>query len=48
MSLFGFSTGALAPGDFRRALELLRGVDADAVELSTLREQELPSLMPLV
>ena len=42
MSLFGFSTGALALGDFRRALELLQGVDADAVELSALREKELP------
>ena len=45
MSLFGFSTGALALGDFRRALELLKGVDADAVELSALREKELPDLM---
>ena len=45
MSLFGFSTGALALGDLRRALELLQGVDADAVELSALREMELPDLM---
>ena len=45
MPLFGFSTGALALGDFRRGLELLRGVDADAVELSALREHELPALM---
>jgi hypothetical protein len=40
--LFGFSTGVLALGDFRRSLELLQGVDADAVELSALRETELP------
>jgi hypothetical protein len=45
MSLHGFSTGALALRDFRRALRLLRGVDADAVELSALRETELPDLM---
>jgi hypothetical protein len=45
MPLFGFSTGALALGDFQRALRLLRGVDADAVELSALRETELPVLM---
>jgi hypothetical protein len=45
MSLFGFSTGALALGDFRRALRLLQSVDADAVELSALRETELPDLM---
>lgn len=45
MRAFGFSTGALALGDFRRGLELLRGTDADAVELSALREDELPLLM---
>ena len=45
MRLIGFSTGALAFGDFRRGLELLRETDARAVELSALREQELPPLM---
>lgn len=38
----GFSTGALAQGDFRRALELLESAPhATAVELSALREGEL-------
>ena len=45
MRLIGFSTGALAFGDFRRGLELLRETDARAVELSALREHELPPLM---
>lgn len=45
MLLFGFSTGALALGDFRRGLDLLRQTDATAVELSALREHELPILM---
>lgn len=45
MRAFGFSTGALALGDFRRGLELLQGIEADAVELSALREDELPLLM---
>jgi len=45
MRLVGFSTGALALGDFRKGLELLRGTDAQAVELSALREHELPSLV---
>lgn len=45
MRLFGFSTGALAFGDFRKGLELLRGTAAQAVELSALREHELPVLM---
>ena len=41
----GFSTGALAKGDFRAALKLLTVCDAGAIELSALREHELPSLM---
>lgn len=45
MGAFGFSTGALALGDFRRALAMLRDSDAEAVELSALRERELPALM---
>lgn len=45
MFVFGFSTGALALGDFRRALGLLHGTDARAVELSALRDHELPRLM---
>lgn len=40
----GFSTGAVAKGDFRRALEALRRARVPAVELSALREHELPGL----
>jgi len=43
--VFGFSTGALAQGDFRKGLDILRGTSAQAVELSALREGELPTLM---
>lgn len=45
MRSIGFSTGALAKGDFRRGIELQRG-DARlrAIELSALRDHELPSL----
>jgi len=45
MRSIGFSTGALAKGDFRAALRLLASCDVDAIELSALREHELPSLM---
>ncbi len=45
MRSIGFSTGALALGDFRRGLELLAGRGVRAVELSALRENELPGLM---
>ena len=41
MRTFGISTGALAYGDFRRALEMLRRYDTNAVELSALRQPEL-------
>ena len=41
----GFSTGALALGDFRSALHMLEGHNCPAVELSALREAELPGLM---
>jgi hypothetical protein len=41
----GFSTGSLALGDFAAALDSLRASDATAVELSALRESELPPLM---
>lgn len=40
----GFSTGALAKGDFERAILLLRQAQVHAVELSALRENELPRL----
>src|SRR5271169_4744734 len=42
--IIGFSTGAIAKGDFRRALDSLRKTHVSAVELSALREQELPEL----
>ncbi len=45
MRTIGFSTGALALGDFDRGLQLLSGSYAKAVELSALRELELPTLM---
>jgi hypothetical protein len=45
MRCIGFSTGALARGDFRRALEMLDGKNVCAVELSALRHDEL---LPLV
>lgn len=41
----GFSTGALAKGDFVSALKALAALRVSAVELSALREDELPSLM---
>jgi hypothetical protein len=42
--IIGFSTGAIAKGDFRRALDLLKNAHVPAVELSALREHELPEL----
>jgi hypothetical protein len=48
MRPFGFSTGALACGDFRRALEMLRTCPTPAIELSALRLPELDPLMEAV
>jgi len=45
MHLLGFSTGALALGDFRRGIDLQRIPGVNAIELSALREPELPSLI---
>jgi len=45
MNSIGFSTGALARGDFRSALNMLSSVETDAVELSALRDHELVPLM---
>ncbi len=45
MRPIGFSTGALAKGDFRRALRLLSGFCVNAVELSALRIDELEPLI---
>jgi hypothetical protein len=44
----GFSTGALAFGDFRKALTLLHAQPCPVVELSALRDVELPTLMAAV
>jgi len=41
----GFSTGAIAYADFKRALELLRGEAVTCVELSALRFQEADPLL---
>lgn len=45
MRAFGFSTGALALGDVERALDMLAGHAVAAIELSALRDHELPRLM---
>src|SRR5260370_19332691 len=45
MRPIGFSTGALAYGDFRHGLEILRHIQKGAVELSALRERELAPLV---
>ena len=49
MKPIGFSTGALAKGDFARGLAMQRNVPRiDAVELSALRDRELPALVDAV
>jgi hypothetical protein len=45
MKRIGFSTGALARGDFRLALQMLSDKNARAVELSALRQDELAPLV---
>jgi hypothetical protein len=45
MKRIGFSTGALARGDFRLALQMLSDKKANAVELSALRQDELAPLV---
>ena len=45
MRAFGFSTGAVAKGDFQLALRLLDLVSIDAVELSALRTSELQPII---
>ena len=45
MQPIGFSTGALAKGDFRKALQIIQDNDIDVVELSCLRLNELGPLM---
>lgn len=48
MRPIGFSTGALARGDVRRALEMLKGRSVQTVELSALRQEELQPLVEQV
>src|ERR1700733_6322141 len=45
MRSIGFSTGALALGDFRAALHMLADKNSSAVELSALRQHELAPLV---
>jgi len=45
MRTVGFSTGTLARGDYRRALEMLSDKPVNAVELSALRQDELRPLV---
>lgn len=45
MAPIGFSTGAVAYGDFRVAINLLSPTRATAIELSALREAELPAML---
>lgn len=45
MRPIGFSTGALAGADFRRALQMLKDEPGDSVELSALRYAELKPLL---
>ena len=45
MNSIGFSTGAVARGDYQAALALLRREGVRAVELSALRLSELSSLV---
>ncbi len=45
MASVGFSTGALAKGDFRRGIELQRRPAITAIELSALRVGELDDLL---
>jgi hypothetical protein len=45
MRPIGFSTGALAYGEFRHGLAVLRGKHTVTVELSALREKELAPLV---
>jgi hypothetical protein len=48
MRTIGFSTGALARGDYERGLQLQRRPGVNAVELSALRETELGGLLAAI
>lgn len=46
--LVGFSTGSLAPGSTRQAVEMLRGLGTTALELSALRINELDEVLSFI
>jgi hypothetical protein len=48
MRRIGFSTGAVARGDFRRGLEQIRRHSLSAIELSALRAEELGPLIEAI
>jgi len=50
MRAIGFSTGALAKGDFRTALQMHQesALEAHAIELSALRDRELTTLIEAI
>jgi hypothetical protein len=48
MNALGFSTGAIALGDFRRAIHKLRAHNVSAIELSALRLSELAPLIEAI
>ena len=45
MASLGFSTGALAKGDFKRGIDLQSHAGVNAIELSALRETEVDALV---
>lgn len=45
MRKIGFSTGALARGDVRSALRMLENKAVNAIEISALRQEELPRII---
>jgi len=44
----GFSTGSLIPGDTRKSVQLVEGLDTTAIELSALRVKEIPELLAAI
>jgi hypothetical protein len=48
MRPIGFSTGALAYGNFREGLRMLGQIEVQAVELSALRQGELDPLLQAI
>lgn len=46
--MIGFSTGSLAPGDVRRAVEMLSAHRTSAIELSALRTSELNDVLSII